>query len=234
MKRAVFLLWWIFVLSAATGLADSANQGLPTIVPKSGRTLRWARLQTANRYWDRHAQYDDTIIALMRRSCGLAFDETPGSTTALKIEDLSRYPFLYCSSIAALDGTERKNLAEYLRRGGFIFIDACRNTDVNPSIDWFLKAQVAQFAKEFSDLKVGKLQPQHEVFSVFFRMHDFPPFRRTDGPEPLYGLISGGRMIAIISLSGFQCAWSGYGDSTENEVESLHMVANIYIYAMTH
>jgi hypothetical protein len=234
MIRAVFSRWWLFALLASSALAAPSPPAPAAITPSNGRTLRWARLHTASPYWDRHAGHDDAVVEMLRRSCGLAFDEDPRSTAATKIEDLCRYPFIYAQSISPLGAEERKNLAEYLRRGGFILIDACRNNDVNPSMEWFLKSQVAQFAKEFPDLKVGKLTPAHGVFSVFFKMRQFPPFRRTDGPEPLYGLVSGGRMIAIISLNGLQCAWSGYGDSAENEVESLHMVANIYIYAMTH
>jgi hypothetical protein len=182
----------------------------------------------------RHAEHDDAIIEVLRRSCHLPFDEKFHVVSAQSLSDLAAYPFIYAASIASLSKAELSNLAEYLRRGGFILIDACRNNDVNPSIPRFLAAQVAQFRSVLPDLEIGKLKPEHRVFSIYYKMHHFPPFRKTDGPEPLYAVITGGRTVGIVSLSGFQCAWSGYADGEENAAESLQMAANIYIYAMNH
>jgi hypothetical protein len=68
-------------------------------------------------------------------------------------------------------------------------------------------------------------------------MTKFPPQTRSGSnpswangsTEPLRGVFLGDRMIAVISLSGFQC---GFGQNP-NPGEVIRMVTNIYIHAMS-
>ena len=88
----------------------------------------------------------------------------------------------------------------------------------------------------FPDFHCEELPPQHEVFSIYFKMKDFPPQARLrdntwlNGPtNPLRLLYVGDRVIGILSLSGMQCAWA----VRAQDHAPMMMVTNIYLYAIT-
>jgi hypothetical protein len=206
-----------------------------------GGKVQWARLRTSSEYWDRHSERDVKMLDLMRRTTSLNIDNEWRSAGADRLEDLCEFPFLFSQSIAPLGEVEARNLAEYLRRGGFLLIDACANVSVTPNPDVFFKRQVAVLKKHFPQLRIVTLEPNHEVFSIFFNMSERPPQTRTpgnrnwiDGPTtfPLRAVLVGDRMVAVIALNGFQCGWGGFGGQ-QNAVNCIQMVTNIYVYAMT-
>lgn len=197
-----------------------------------GGKVEWARLVNGSPYWNRHAEADMRVIWMMQKHTSLDMAPRWQRASARSIEEMSRFPFLYTDTLAFLKPDETANLAEYLRRGGFILIDACRNKTINPDIQLFLRHQVDQLAAQFPNLRVGRLTEEHEVFSIYFRMRVFPPFRESDGQEPLYALFDGGRIFGVISLNGWQCAWAGH-HTWGHAMECMEMVTNIYIYAMT-
>lgn len=230
--------WLMFAILAACVAPSSQAQSTPHRF--HGGKVEWARLKSDSPYWDRHAAYDGTALELIRSSTSLNIDPIWYSASPKKLEELCVYPFLYSDSIAFLSRDEIANLGEYLRRGGFLFIDACVNVSINPDPKVFLRSQMRVLSSLFPDLKVGRLKPEHEVFSIYFKMTEFPPQTRSpknnnwaEGPtQPLHAVFAGDRMIGIISISGFQCGWAGYGGH-ENAVNCARMLANIYVYAMT-
>lgn len=197
-----------------------------------GSKVEWARLVNGSPYWNRHAESDAGVIRLMQQHTSLNVGPRWQRASARSVEEMSRFPFLYTDTLAFLRPDEAANLAEYLRRGGFILIDACRNKTINPDIQLFLRHQVEQLSGQFPDLRVGRFTEEHEIFSIYFKMHVFPPFRESDGQEPLYAVFSGTRLIGAISLNGWQCAWAGY-HTPMHAMECMQMVTNIYVYAMT-
>ena len=54
--------------------------------------------------------------------------------------------------------------------------------------------------------------------------------RHAKSDDALRLLYAGDRVIGLLSLSGMQCVWSGIG---HDEVSSMEMVTNIYLYAIT-
>jgi hypothetical protein len=226
MPRLVPLL---LLLSLAAPLRSAAS------VPNEkmrGSPVEWARLQTSGPYWDRHANSDPAVLVYLKRTTPLNLDSEWHAARASSLEELRHYPFIYSDNIANLSASEARNLAEYLRRGGFLFIDACRNKDINPDIPQFLEAQIKTLADQFPKLRVEVIAPQHELFSIYFKLTEFPPFRKRDGQYPLRAAFVGDRMVAVIGLNGFQCGWAGYGDA-QNATACAQMAANIYVYAMT-
>lgn len=220
---------WCALVAMATVAPIPAQAG-PAPTPQR---IEWARLKSGSPHWSRHSAADGAVLRMMRQQTALAMHPVVHSADAERVDELCTFPFVFADSVAELSEAGRRNLAEYLRRGGFILIDACRNKQINPDIEAFWKAQVATLANEFPRLRVSRLAPTHEVFSVHFRMMQFPPYRHSDGPEPLRALYDGDRMVGMISLNGFQCGWAGYGDAENNAADCVQMVANIYIYAMT-
>jgi hypothetical protein len=131
-----------------------------------------------------------------------------------------------------LSPAETRSLAEYLRRGGFLFIDACGNRAINPDMAVFFGNQAKILAAEFPDLRSEEISSTHEVYSIYFKMTVFPPHSNEDGPRPMRAVFAGDRVIAIVAFNGFQCAWDGHTNEA-HATASAQMVTNIYVFAMT-
>lgn len=203
----------------------------------AGAKVEWARLRTGSPYWNRHSERDVQVLRQMRSETSLEIADTWHSAHADNLEELCAHPFIFAESVAPLSEPELNKVAEYLRRGGFLLIDACVAASINPDAQKFLDAQVRTLARKLPNLRVDTLKPDHEMFSVYFKMTKFPPQTRSGtnprwangSTEPLRAVFLGGRMIAVISVSGFQC---GFGQNP-NPGEVIRMVTNIYIYAMS-
>jgi hypothetical protein len=224
---------YLLPLILAGGAIHAATPGDRTLV---GR-VEWARLKTDSPYWNRHSERDVQVLRLMRTETSLEISDTWHSASANSLEELSVHPFIFAESVAPLSDPEIDKVAEYLRRGGFLLIDACVAVSINPDAQKFLDAQVKSLSRELQGLRVEALKPNHEVFSIYFKMTKSPPQTRSGtnprwangSTEPLRGIYLGERMIGVISLSGFQC---GFGQNP-NPPEVIRMVTNIYIYAMS-
>jgi hypothetical protein len=223
----------LVVLISVAGAIHAATRGDGSLV---GR-VEWARLKTGSPYWNRHSERDVQVLRLMRTETSLEISDTWHSASANSLEELSTHPFIFAESVAPLSDPEIENVTEYLRRGGFLLIDACVAVSINPDAQKFLDAQVKSLSRKLQGLRVEMLKPNHEVFSIYFKMTKSPPQTRSGtnpgwangSTEPLRGIYLGERMIGVISLSGFQC---GFGQNP-NPPEVIRMVTNIYIYAMS-
>lgn len=218
-------------------LAAVLQGAVPASQPSVGARVEWARLKTGSPYWDRHAERDMQVLQLMRKETSLEMSDIWHSARAINLDELCAHPFIFAESVAPLSEPELEKVAEYLRRGGFLLIDACVAVSINPNAQKFLEAQIQTLSRKLPGLRMETLKPDHEVFSVYFKMTKFPPQTRSGSnpswangsTEPLRGVFLGDRMIGVISLSGFQC---GFGQNP-NPGEVMRMVTNIYIYAMS-
>lgn len=211
----------------------------PAQPPPRGR-VEWTRLITPSEYWNRHMEGDRSMLRYIREKTPLQVEESWRATSPDNLEDLCRYPFIYAHDLRDLTAKQARNIAEFIRRGGFVFVDFCVNVKINPAPREFMQLQYQTLRPHLPGVKVFQLTPQHEIYSVYFKMRHFPPQTRpgdsqwVDGEtNPMYGLEYEGRLVAVVGLSGFQCSWDGVG-GYENAVECMQMVANIHIYAMTH
>jgi Domain of unknown function (DUF4159) len=239
MLRSVYFLLALVltgVLYPASG--PSPERARPPPPPPSverfrGGQFQWTRLQTSGVYWNRHSNGDPALLNYLRRATVLKIDPVWHSVRATSVEALAIYPFIYCDNISYLSTSEAGNLAEYLRRGGFLFIDACENHEINPNIPRFLQDQLMVLRAQFPDLRLGELTPTHEIFSVYFTIKDGPLYRKGRNPQhPMYTVFDGDHLIGVIGLNGYQCGWS----STNSAVyasECAQMMTNIYVYALT-
>jgi hypothetical protein len=231
-------LWLGLTLAAGSGLLPAATPGNERF--RSSR-VEWTRLQTSDKYWNRHSAGDIELLALMRQHTSLTVPREWHSVRATSLSDLCRYPFIYAADISVLTTEESGNLAEYLKRGGFIFIDACIFEKINPDPRVFLERQGKILGKHLPALRMVELPPSHEIFSLYFQMEKGVPMTRSMGSWsmtenfPLRALMLEDRVVGMISLSGLQCGWAGVGiklDSHQAE-NAMKMATNIYIYAMT-
>jgi hypothetical protein len=234
LRGAVFAL---AVFIAGVGAAH-AQGGPDELRPEA---VGWARLETPSLYWRRHAEADPTLMEFLRDNTTLNIDPTWYVADVENLKQMCAYPLLFSQGIGMLNtDTSKSNLGEYLRRGGFLLIDSCINTDITPDPDQFYMDQVAMLHEIVPEAKIVPLPPTHDIYHCFF---DFP-----DGQPPhtfmanvynpdwakfgLSGIMIGNRMAGIISLSGLQCGWARMVAPAGHDVECMRMLVNIYILAM--
>lgn len=222
----------LMLLITAVGKAEQPQ-------PARGGSVKWARLRLGTaEQWDRHIVGDTFLLDFFRRNTSLDIDAAVYEAHADKLDELCRYPFLFIESLAPASTVERHNIGEYVRRGGFIFIDACEDSSVNPNVQAFLRDQVKILVAEFPGMLAAEIPAAHPVFSALFKMDAFPPTPRggsfnpvTGAHFPLTELLLDGRSVGIISLGGLQCARAGHNGPLQG-LASMRMTTNVYVYAL--
>jgi len=211
-----------------------------------GDRVGWARLKTPSQHWRRHAAADPILTKFFRDETTLNIDSVWYVADAEIMDELRKYPFLFSQGVSAITETRgQTNLAEYIRRGGFVLVDACHDVHVTPDFDAFLRDQLAFYAAVLPEARIVALPSTHDVYRCHFQIPDGKPphtfmgdvFDENKARHGLYGVMLGSRMAGIISLCGWQCGWdhvTEYPSSAPagTDVACMRMVVNIYIYAM--
>ncbi len=206
-----------------------------------GDRVGWARLKTPSEHWRRHSDGDPSLMQFIRAQTTLNIDPTWYVADVQKLDALCQYPLLFSQGVNLVqDGTGRQNLAEFMRRGGFLLIDACCNRAVTPNDDVFLAQQKAFVATALPEARVVALPADHKIYNCHFQIPNghpphtyekniYDPQRDKHG---LYSLMIGQRMVGVITLSGLQCGWARMIAPPGHDVACMKMLVNIYTYAM--
>ena len=164
----------------------------------------------------------------------------------LDSQELFRTPFIYVTAEEAFELTkrEKENLGDYLRRGGFIFVD-----NANPTVEFSQgEASLRQIFRDALGAQ-GTLRPLHNTHPIYHTFYDFdgppvgselrvPSFSQQRGldyvmiRESVYnleGLFLEGRLVGIYSDKGYVHNWSEhYGNEPQ-----LRFGINAVIFALT-
>ncbi len=225
----------LIFLTASLVLARGAQDDL------RGDRVGWARLKTPSPWWNRHAHKDPVLMQFLRENTSLNIDPTWYNADAENLFQMCAYPMLFSQGIGMLrTPASRTNLAEYVRRNGFLLIDACINSEVTPDPDVFLMQQTQMLAKILPEARVEPLPADHSIYRCYFQFpdgnppHTYPHY----SPVPnwskhgLYGIHIGSRLAGVITLSGLQCGWAGSPAPPGHDIPCMKMLVNIYIYSM--
>jgi hypothetical protein len=227
-----------FLLAAFLFLTPMVADAMEVEMAGGGKVV-WARLKTPSPSWNRHAKSDYLLLNFIHNSTSLDIDPAWHAADVDNLDQMSAYPFLFCEGLGYVDEAGRKNLSEYIQRGGFLFIDSCIAPDVNPREDDFITTQMAALHDMLPDMRTEPIPPDHAIFHNCFNMVDGLPNTRIDDPAdwPIRGLTaiySKNRLVCIMSVSGLQCGWAGIIHSQEHCTNCMKMMINIYFYAITH
>ena len=231
-------MWARFLMALFLCLTPILADATETEMGAGGK-VEWARLKTPSPTWNRHAKSDHLLLEYIRNSTTLDIDPAWHAADVDNLSQMCSYPFLFCEGLGYVDEAGRKNLHEYIQRGGFLFIDSCIAPQVNPVEADFVNAQMTALHDILPDLRTAQIPPDHEVFHNCFDMVDGLPHTRADDPVrwPVVGLTaiySKDRMVGMMSLSGLQCGWAGIGNNQVHSTNCMKMMINIYFYAITH
>ncbi|MFC1453888.1 DUF4159 domain-containing protein [Verrucomicrobiota bacterium] len=234
---ALPLLEKLLVTPGLAQKAKSADTAAPDF--NKGAYSYWARLRfrlqpPEPENWWAHYQADLKLINFINKNTSANIRETWEVVDVSKLEHMCRFPFIFMHAQVrtAFTAQERKNLREYMERGGFLFIDDCLLDAAHPDV--FFQS----IKKDLSTLIPGaewvKLPADHPIYHCFYNM--------PNGQPHMQGAIRGGwgymykkRMMAYLTASDLHCGWifaDAFGQAKVRE--ALKMGANIYLYAITH
>lgn len=231
----------LFGFAAAT-LAAATALTLTAAGPKTGAQLRaepvdWARLITPNKDWEIHGDRDPDLARFIRENTSLDIHRSAQSADPAHLDDLCRHPFIYAKDLRWVsDATQLANLGEYLRRGGFLCVDACATEAVNPDMHVYLRANSDIFKRIFPQADIRKLPPTHGIYHCYFNLSRDDVYTPDMGNQQrcadygLYGVFVDHRMVAVISMYGLECGWPQTPMRTSG---CMKFILNIYVYAMT-
>lgn len=225
---------WLVVAILASGSIVAAAAP----VPRGGR-VGWARLITSESQWALHSDQDPKLAAFIRTQTSLNIDPVWYSVEPGDLDKLCAYPFVYVKDLTRVRSQRAQdNLAEYLRRGGFIFIDPCTNPFSAADTENFKRRHAELFLQLYPGSTVRELPDSHDLYRCYFTVTVDDVFSadmiRAGATKPpqlgMLGVFSGERLIAVISTSGLECGWPQTPGRTPG---CMKLIVNSYIYAMT-
>ncbi|HWB59566.1 MAG TPA: DUF4159 domain-containing protein [Chthoniobacteraceae bacterium] len=235
------------LVAGSGGLFGLSAFGAAKLDDLRGDRVGWARLKTPSPDWKRHAGADPMLTTFFHEQTTLNIDKVWYEADANDLDALCHYPLLFSQGLApVVDPAGRKNIAEYIRRGGFMLVDACHDIHVTPDFDQFLRDQNAFYAAILPEAKIVDIPPTHDIYKIYFQFPDGKPphtfmsdvYDPAKAAHGLYAVMIGKRMAGLISVCGWQCGWDHVTEHSSMSPEGtdiicMRMVANIYIYAMT-
>ncbi|MFO7895549.1 MAG: DUF4159 domain-containing protein [Candidatus Cloacimonadales bacterium] len=138
------------------------------------------------------------------------------------------YPFIFATGHGKLsfDQAERQNLREYLRRGGFLYVDD------DYGMDQYFRAEIKLL---FPEKQLVELPAEHEIFSSYYQFsRGVPKIHEHDGKRPQAFAIfdDSGRMLILYTYeTNISDGWSNaHQTDPEKRQKAFEMGANIVHY----
>jgi hypothetical protein len=187
--------------------------------------------------WDSAPLVPANVIDSVARYTSIEVAPT-GVIVSLSARDVFRYPLLYLTGHLPVRFTsaERTNVAEFVRRGGFLFVD-----DHNHDIDGaFHKTATEEIKRAVGPLV--ELPNDHSLYRAFFQFADGPPTtsHELNGwgdnlvHKHLYGVIRAGRLGVLYSNKDYSSEWGYHPDNKRFlAVDNTKFAVNIVVYALT-
>jgi len=163
---------------------------------------------------------------------------------------LREYPFLFMTGENHYQFTaaQKKNLKDYITRGGFLLMDDCV---VGSGGDFFYRSSYQLLEDVFGSGSVRRVPREHEIFhnvydfgSTGLPYLEYVQHRRPHGSAHMHGQNHGARgyfvrdrLAVLLSSVDLHCGWCdshGVEWGLEGYRKAIQMGINILMYALTH
>jgi hypothetical protein len=178
----------------------------------------------------------------------------PGQLNAVvtlgNLKELTKYPFLFMTEENGFELSEnqKRNLREYILRGGFLLMDDCV---VGSGGDFFYQSAYKLLEELFGRGAVRRIPLEHEVFHNVYDFGDtgLPSLQHrnpiTNRGLPFMhgqnhgarGVSVGDRLAVFLSSTDIHCGWCdslGFEFGRESYERAIQMGINIIMYALSH
>jgi hypothetical protein len=187
--------------------------------------------------WDSAPLVPPNIIDTIARYTEIEVTPT-GAIVSLASPDLLRYPLVYLTGHLPVrfNEGERRQLREFLERGGMLFVD-----DHNHDVDGvFHRTATEEITRTIGEPKL--LPNNHPLYSAFFKFPDGPPTtsHELNGwgdnlvHKNLFAVMREGRIAVLYSSKDYSSEWGYHPDSKRfQSVDNTKFAVNIVVYALT-
>jgi len=187
--------------------------------------------------WDSAPLVPANVIDSVARYTSIDVAPT-GAIVALTSRDVFRHPLLYLTGHLPVRFTaaERANVSEFVRRGGFLFID-----DHNHDIDGaFHKTVTEEITRAVGPLV--EVPNDHPLYSAFFHFADGPPTtsHELNGwgdnlvHKHLRAVIRENRLAVLYSNKDYSSEWGYHPDNKRFlAIDNTKFAVNVVVYALT-
>ncbi len=245
MKPCFLIVLNIAVLLSAALIAipSHTQQAGADDTVKAAAPFHWGRVkfdmnENVPDKWDIHPWSDLFFIKNLRKQTNINVDEKWHEVPLDNIEEMAKFPMLFMTADGsfAFSEKQKKNLKEYLERGGFLYGDDCV---FGRDGDHFFKAFKAQIEAIFGQ-KMVKLPNNHEIYHCLYDLNGAPYMQGQN-----YGgwaLFIGKRMAVFLTSGDIHCGWASASQiesgksswfNQEKSRQAVQMGMNIIFYSMT-
>lgn len=197
----------------------------------------FTRLQYESGDWDVDQRMPSNLLNSLIEYTTLPVD-TKENIIPLGSSEIFRCPFCYLSGHKLVEFTrqEEQNFQQYIRNGGFVFVDDC-NHDID---GLFAKSFESQMEKIFPGA-LKKIPATHPLYSSFFRF-DGPPATAQElngwGDDIVHDYLKAidinGKVGILYSNKDYGCEWDyDFRNKRFYSVDNTRFSVNIVVYAMT-
>jgi hypothetical protein len=200
-------------------------------------TFRFATAMYESGDWESAPNLPAAVIDALVKYTTLAV-EPAGIYVGLGTDEIFEYPFVWLTGHLPVRFTdqERKNLKQYVERGGFLVID-----DHNHDIDGvFHKTATEEITRTFG--KLEKVPNTHELYRCFFKFSDGPPATSHElngwGDQlvhkELFAIVRNGRIGLLYSSKDYSSEWNFQPDTKKFiAIDPTRFGVNMIVYALT-
>jgi hypothetical protein len=197
----------------------------------------WATAQYESGDWDSAPLAGLNVTDSVARYTSIKVAPAP-VVVSLSSPDVLRFPFLFLTGHLPVRFTEseRRNVREFIDRGGFLFVD-----DHNHDIDGvFHKTATEELRRTCGVL--ADLPNEHELYSTVFRFPEGPPTtsHELNGwgdnlvHKHLQAVIVNGRVGVLYSSKDYSSEWNYHPDSKRFfAIDNTRFGVNVVVYALT-
>lgn len=230
----------VALLSAfAASAQDPAQAATKAASPFHWGRVRFDLQETVADKWDAHPWADTYFLNTLKKCTNINVDVSWREVSLDKIDEMCKFPMLFITAEGAFEFTElhKKNLKEYIARGGFLYADDCV---ISSTGDHFFKSFRSQMEQLFNK-KMERLPNDHPLYHCLYDL-DGAPFMQGQNHGG-HALFSGKRISIFLTPGDIHCGWaSSYKRSQgqgawfpqkEKEEKAIQMGINMIVYAMS-
>lgn len=211
--------------------------------------LQFRTINATQDRWDCGIDKEEDLLDFIRINTNIKLSRRSFYERSISIEDLRQAyfhpdkaaiafsrPFLFMtgSGLFEFNEPEAETLREFLKRGGFWYVDDCIAKD-NPNA--FYRCFLKQFARVFPDQPLAPVPPDHEIYHCAY---DIPEGKAPwiQGQRlPDMGLFLDDRLAVFLTSVDLHCGWRWEHTNRSTHADKTlcrKMGTNIVVYALTH
>ena len=199
----------------------------------------FTRIQYASGNWDVDQRMPSNLLHSLIQYTTIDVN-TQERIVPLRSRELFDAPFCYLSGhkLVEFDTKERDHFEQYVRNGGFVFVDDC-NHDID---GLFARSFEAQMRAIFGPDTLQKIPHTHPLYSAFFEFENGPPTTSFElngwGDDLVHDYLKAveidGRIAVLYSNKDYGCEWDyDFRNKRWLAEDNTKFGVNIVLHAMT-